>query len=152
MGANWARTPEWTVWVTLLGVRIAVVPHLIVPSLDMVGGGAVPKVTASLLLIKHIFFFNMKTNDRHEASKRFQVMQHVHDIYTSRFILIWIWGVKKSRVVRRFIVIKSLQPTFTKITFDFLYCCSFFSLLLFGLQYYVSFFFLFFINNYLFLL
>lgn len=35
-------TPERAVWVTLLGVRVAVVPHLIVPGLDMVGGGTVP--------------------------------------------------------------------------------------------------------------
>lgn len=44
VGANGARTSKWTVWVTLLGIWVAVVPHLIVPGLDMVGRRAVPKV------------------------------------------------------------------------------------------------------------
>lgn len=48
VGANWARTSKWTVWVTLLGIWIAVVPHLIVPGLNVVGRWAVPKVTRSL--------------------------------------------------------------------------------------------------------
>lgn len=38
-------------WVTLLGIWIAVVPHLIIPGLDMVGGGAVPKVTRTFVFI-----------------------------------------------------------------------------------------------------
>lgn len=41
---NRPGTSERAVWVTLLGIWIAVVPHLIIPGLDMVGGGTVPKV------------------------------------------------------------------------------------------------------------
>lgn len=44
VSTNRPGTSEWAVWVTLLGIWIAVVPHLIIPGLDMVGGGTVPKV------------------------------------------------------------------------------------------------------------
>lgn len=48
---NGPGTPQRAVWVTLLGIWIAVVPHLIIPGLDMVGGGTVPKV------IENTFYF-----------------------------------------------------------------------------------------------
>lgn len=48
---NRPRTPERAVWVTLLRIWIAVVSHLIIPGLDMVGGGTVPKV------IENKFYF-----------------------------------------------------------------------------------------------
>lgn len=51
MCTNRPGTPERAVWVTLLGIWIAVVSHLIIPGLDMVGGGTVPKV------IENKFYF-----------------------------------------------------------------------------------------------
>lgn len=51
MSTNRSRTPEWTVWVALLGVGIAIISHLIIPGLDMVGWGPVPDVIEKVLKV-----------------------------------------------------------------------------------------------------
>ena len=45
VSADGSGAPEGAVRVTLLGVRVAVVPHLIIPGLDVESGGAVSEGT-----------------------------------------------------------------------------------------------------------